>query len=124
MHVDGSSNPQGAGAEVVPEGPSDVLIEQSLHFKFKTSNNQAVYEAIIVGLNLAKIVGAKKLLCKTDSRLTVGHLMGEYQVKDLMLAQYFHVVTSMVAQFKDFKIEHVPRADNARADLLSKLAST
>ena len=41
MHVDGSSNPLGAGARIVLEGPGNVLIEQSLRFTFKTSNNQA-----------------------------------------------------------------------------------
>jgi len=124
MHVDGSSNPQRAGAGVVLEGPGNVLIEQSLQFKFKTSNNQAEYEAVIAGLHLSKEVGAKRLICKTDSRLTVGHLTGEYQVKDPLVAQYYHIVTDMISYFEDFKIEHVPRADNARADLLSKLAST
>jgi len=54
MHVDGSSNPQGAGAGIVLEGPGDILIEQSLRFNFKTSNNQAEYEAIIADLNLAR----------------------------------------------------------------------
>jgi len=75
MHVDGSSNPLGAGTRVVLEGPNNVLIEQSLRFCFKTSNNQAEYEDIIAGLNLARDVGARKLLCKTDSKHTVGHLI-------------------------------------------------
>jgi len=86
MHVDGSSNPQGAGAGIVLEGPGDILVEQSLRFNFKTSNNQAEYEAIIAGLNLARDVGAKKLLCKTDSKLTMGHLNDDYQVKDTLLS--------------------------------------
>jgi len=53
----------------------------------------------------------------------MGHLTREYQVKDLMLAQYYHIVTSMIGQFDDFKIEHVPRAHNTRAGQLSKLDS-
>jgi len=86
MHVDGSSNSLGTDAGIVLEGPGGILVEQSLHFNFKTSNNQAEYEAIIAGLNLARDVDAKKLLCKMDSKLTVGHLNGEYQVKDPMLS--------------------------------------
>ena len=39
LHVDGSSNPKGVGAGIVFEGPNDILIEKSLHFAFKTSNN-------------------------------------------------------------------------------------
>ena len=122
--MDGSSNPLGAGAGVVLEGPDNVLIEQSLRFRFKTSNNQAEYEAIIAGLNLARDVGARNLLCKTDSKLTVGHLNGEYQIKDPTLSQYYHMVMSLIEHFETFQIQHVPRSNNTRADILSKLAST
>jgi len=86
MHVNGSSNPLGVGAGIVLERPDNVLIEQSLRFTFKTSNTQAEYEAIIAGLILARDVDARKLLCKTDSKLTVGHLNGDYQIKDPTLA--------------------------------------
>ena len=85
LHVDGSSNPRGAGTGIVLEGPNDILIDKSLHFAFKTSNNQAEYEAIIAGLSLAREVGVKKLTCKTDSKLTVGHLNDEFQIKDPIL---------------------------------------
>jgi len=48
LYVDGSFNQKGTVADIVLEGPNDILIEKSLHFAFKTSNNQAEYEAIIV----------------------------------------------------------------------------
>jgi len=67
---------------------------------------------------------AKCLLCKSNSKLTVKHLTSEYQVKDDLLSQYYHLVMNLVAKLEEFKIEHVPRSDNVRADLLSKLAST
>jgi len=70
LHVDDSSNPRGVDADIVLEGPNDILIEKSLHFAFKTSNNQAEYEAILTGLSLAREVGVKRLTCKTDSKLT------------------------------------------------------
>jgi len=47
LSVDGSSNLKGSGAGIVLEGPGDLLIEQSLRFEFKASNNQAEYEALI-----------------------------------------------------------------------------
>jgi len=82
LYVHGSSNPKGAGAGIVLEGPNDILIEKSLHFTFKTCNNQAEYEAILAGLSLTREVGVKSLTCKTDSKLTVGHLNDEFQIKD------------------------------------------
>jgi ribonuclease HI len=39
---------------VVLEGLDGVLIEQSLRFAFKGSNNQAEYEALIAGMKLAR----------------------------------------------------------------------
>jgi len=53
VYVDGSSNNKGTGAGIVLEGPGDLLVEQSLQFGFKTSNNQAEYKALIAGLELA-----------------------------------------------------------------------
>ncbi|MCI47478.1 gag-pol polyprotein, partial [Trifolium medium] len=47
LSVDGTSNLRGSGAGVVLEGPDGVLIEQSLRFEFRASNNQAEYEALI-----------------------------------------------------------------------------
>ena len=78
LYVDGSSNPKGTGDDIVLECPNDILIEKSLHFAFRTSNNQAEYKAILVGLSLAREVGVKSLTCKTNSKLTVGHLNDEF----------------------------------------------
>jgi len=50
MSVDGSSNQQGSGARVILEGPSGLLIEQSLKFTFRANNNQAEYETLIAGM--------------------------------------------------------------------------
>ena len=112
-------------AGIVLEGPNDILIEKSLHFAFKTSNNQAECEIILAGLSLAREVGVKTLTCKTDSKLTVGHLNDEFQIKDLILLQYYHLVRAVIQFiFERVRIEHIPRTNNIRADILSKLANT
>jgi hypothetical protein len=54
LSVDGASNLRGSGVGVVLEGPDGVMIEQSLRFAFRASNNQAEYEALIAGMKLAK----------------------------------------------------------------------
>jgi len=82
LSVDGSSNQQGSGVGVILEGPDGLLIEQALRFTFKASNNQAEYEALIAGMLLAKEMGTKGLLAKSDYLLATGQVMGEYQAKD------------------------------------------
>ena len=47
LSVDDSSNQHGSGAGVILEDLNGVLIEQSVHFAFKASNNQAEYEALM-----------------------------------------------------------------------------
>ena len=37
------------------EGPNNILIEKSLHFAFKTSNNQAEYEAILAAKLVSRL---------------------------------------------------------------------
>jgi len=107
LYVDGSLNSKGAGAGVVLDGLGDLLIEQSLRFGFKTSNNQAEYEALIAGLELARDMGAQDVIYKSDSQLTVGHITGKFQVKDPLLSKYYHKVRTLLQTFSSTKVEHI-----------------
>ncbi|RDX79321.1 hypothetical protein CR513_40270, partial [Mucuna pruriens] len=82
LSVDGSSNQTGSGAGVILEGPEGVLIEQSLHFEFRASNNQEEYEALLASMKLARELEAKKLMAKSDSKLVTRQVNGEYQARD------------------------------------------
>jgi len=124
LSVDGSSNQQGSGAGVILEGPNGLLIKQALRFSFKANNNQAEYEALIVGLLLAKEMGAQSLLAKSDSQLVTGQVTGEYQAKDPQMVAYLGYVQVLKSVFAVFEPVHVPREQNAQADLLAKLASS
>ncbi|XP_068497746.1 uncharacterized protein [Phaseolus vulgaris] len=124
LSVDGSSNQLGSGAGVILEGPNGVLIEQSLRFAFKASNNQAEYEALIAGILLAKEMGAKALMAKSDSLLITGQVTDEFQAKDPQMAAYLEYVKELRRSFSLFEVVHVPREQNARVDLLAKLASS
>ena len=53
LSVDGASNAQGSGAGLILTSPEGIDIEYALRFGFRTSNNEAEYEAVIAGLNLA-----------------------------------------------------------------------
>ena len=67
LYVDESSNSKGSGARRILEDQNGVSIEQSLRFMFKASNNQVEYEALLVGLRLAKELGVRRLTIKGDS---------------------------------------------------------
>ncbi|XP_052735490.1 uncharacterized protein LOC108328707 [Vigna angularis] len=121
LNVDGSSDKRGGGAGVLLEGPDGLIIEQAIMFKFHASNNQAEYEALIAGLSLAVELQITCLECRMDSQLVVGQMNGTYQVKDNQLLRYFHKTQTLLQNFIEFSIVHIPREQNARADILSKL---
>ena len=124
LYVEDSSNKTACGARVVLEGPEDLLIEQALQFSFKATNNQAEYEAILAGLNLANDLGAREVTCKSDSQLVVGQIKGEFEVKEPLLQRYYHTVSNVIAKFDKVVVEHIPRQENERDDALSRLASS
>ena len=53
LFVNGATNAQGSGAGLIPTFPEGIDIEYALRFGFQASNNEAEYEAVIAGLNLA-----------------------------------------------------------------------
>ena len=53
LSVDGAANAQGSCVGLIPTSPEGIDIEYALKFGFQASNNEAGYEAVIVGLNLA-----------------------------------------------------------------------
>ena len=58
IFVDGASNSTKSGAGIILENKEGTLVEVSLEMSFPTSNNQAEYEAFLVGLRLAEDLGA------------------------------------------------------------------
>nr|KYP55515.1 Uncharacterized protein Mb2253c family [Cajanus cajan] len=118
LYVDGSSNSKGGGAGIILEGPNQVTLEQSFKFSFKVTNNQAEYEALLARLRLAHDLGARKVSCNSDSKLMVEQLSGTYQAKDVLLQRYFHMASQQISSFDEFTIQHVPREQNTKANLL------
>ena len=88
LHVDGASNEQGSGAGLILKSPEGVMAEYALRFSFKTSNNQAEYEALIAGLRIAKDLKVEKLRAYSDSQLVVEQTKGEFEAKDPVMAKY------------------------------------
>ncbi|GKU90472.1 hypothetical protein SLEP1_g4462 [Rubroshorea leprosula] len=60
----------------------------------------------------------------SDSQLVVGQVNGSCEIKDPQLGRYASVVNRLKSRFASFQIDKIPRADNQRADELSKLASS
>lgn len=102
-----------SGAEIVARGEA---------LTAETTNNVAEYEALCGGLRAAVQVGARCLRVRMDSELVVRQMLGVYKVRHPGLRSLFETARSLSRQFVWFEIEHVRRAENARADELANQA--
>ena len=68
--MEGSSNERGSGAGLILVTPEGHQMHCALRFGFKASNNEAEYEALIIGLNLAKEMKTKSLEIYSNSSLS------------------------------------------------------
>ncbi|KAM0991841.1 hypothetical protein ACFX2J_010099 [Malus domestica] len=122
LYVDGSSNQQGCGAGLVLTTPDKVAMEYAFRFKFKASNNEAEYEALLAGLRLAKHLGVKQIDIFSDSQLVVNQVTNNFDAKDSSMAAYL-AQTQLLLKHFHYQITQVPRAANSHADALARLAS-
>ncbi|VFQ79654.1 unnamed protein product [Cuscuta campestris] len=67
-------------------------------------------------------MGVSRVQVYTDSRLVVGQITGEFEAKEERMKRYRDLALEMLGRF-EFKLEHIPRAQNAEADVLSKLSA-
>ncbi|GAV74168.1 RVT_3 domain-containing protein [Cephalotus follicularis] len=98
-------------------------LKYALKFEFHASNNAAKYESVLVGLKLAKHVGAEDVKVYSDSQLVVIQMNGSYETREPFKAKYLDRVKKVVEQFRSFEIVQIPVESNLHANTLSKLAT-
>ena len=69
IHTDGSSSQHSGGAGVVMQTPEGDKIECMIRLDFPTTNNEAEYEALVAGLDLARAAGAGNMIIHCDSQV-------------------------------------------------------
>ncbi|KAL8134680.1 hypothetical protein AgCh_009635 [Apium graveolens] len=124
LYFDRASKTNSRGAGLVLQSPDGFLIEYAMKLDFPTTNNEAEYEALIAGLGLAGILRVKNLKVRGDSKLIISQVQGEFEARDDTMAKYVRLVRAVMTQFNECHIEHIPREENAKADALSKFASS
>ncbi|KAL0413207.1 UNVERIFIED_CONTAM: hypothetical protein Sradi_1522400 [Sesamum radiatum] len=82
LYVDSSSTTQGSGAGIVITTPQGEDLEFAIKFSFKASNNEAEYEALVIGMRMAHEMGVRHLLAYLDSQLIVKQVEGTYEAKE------------------------------------------
>lgn len=124
MYFNGSFTLKGAGADVVFISPTGETIKYAIQLEFRTTNNVAEYEGLVIGLRIAEGLGIRRLLIRGDSQLVAKQVQKEYNCNNERMANYLAEVQKMEKHFDGFEVRHVPRLDNRDADHLAWIASS
>ncbi|XP_023911244.1 uncharacterized protein LOC112022850 [Quercus suber] len=88
VYVDGIANQKGSRVGLVLVSSVKITIEKSLRLYFSTTNNEAKYEALLMGMTMVQKMGEKSINVFSDSKLVVGQVTGEFKVKDERMQEY------------------------------------
>lgn len=117
----GNPGPAGIGV-VIQDAETGEILEEHAEYLGKTTNNQAEYRAVLLGLERAIVLGATEVEIVTDSELLVKQATGEYRVKNSDIALRFSEMEHLCRSLKHCRFRHVRREYNKRADYLSNVA--
>ena len=70
--------------------PEKIIIEKSLKVGFLATNNKAKYEALLVGMTMVQRMKGKVVEMFLNSRMVVGQVGGELEVKGLKVQEYLN----------------------------------
>jgi ribonuclease HI len=119
VNVDGGArgNPGPAAIAAVAQSGGEVVAERGERIG-RATNNVAEYKALLLGIELAKTLGASELELVGDSELIVKQVKGEYKVKDATMRELHAEVKRALRDFNRWSIRHVRREHNVEADRL------
>ena len=122
--MDGVSHQTGVEVDLQLKAPTEERIEHAIWLDFLASNNETKYKAILARVNFAKSVSSEKLIIHSDSQLVVGQVNREYEMRDQRMVRYASLVKKRLGSFAAWKLEHIPRDLNEKADALATVVAS
>lgn len=118
IHSDGGSrgNPGPSAAGFVILDTQQKVIEQGGEYLGITTNNQAEYHGVRLGLEKAIELGYRRIDFRIDSMLVVNQMNGLYKIKNRELWPIHERIRQLVTQFDKVTFSHVHREFNQLAD--------
>lgn len=119
LYTDGGSrgNP-GSSACACFIFANDKLYSFDSKYLGTSTNNNAEYEGLLLGVKLALKNGIENLQIFMDSELVVKQISGVYKISDENLKSKAMMIQKELKKFASYKINHVLRAENKFADKL------
>lgn len=120
VHVDGAmSGTRFAGAAAVARSQEGYFLGWLSRQLPQMTNNEAEYQAALLGLLLAKRLEAKTVVVVSDSEVVVRQMRGLSRVNSQRLKGLHQETCAQAALFDSVTFEYVPREYNYLADALA-----
>lgn len=118
IYSDGGSrgNPGPSAAGFVILGENRQVVAEGGEYLGITTNNQAEYHGVRIGLERAIEMGYKSVDFKVDSMLVVNQMKGFYKIKNRELWPIHERIRELMKKFDKVTFAHVPREFNQLAD--------
>ena len=95
LYVDRTTNQRGSGVRLVLVSLEKITIEKSLRLSFLATNNEAEYEALLMGMMMVQKIGGKAMNVFSDSKLVVGQVKGDLEARDPRMQEYLCQIRSI-----------------------------
>src|SRR5215203_637085 len=120
VNVDGGArgNPGPAAVAAVATSPDGEVLGERNAYIGEATNNVAEYRALLLGLELARDLGASEVEVVNDSELVARQIGGEYKVKHAGLKPLYLQAMRALREFDRWSVRSVRREGNLRADQL------
>ena len=93
-----------------------------IRLDFPMTNNEAEYETLMVGLDLARVAGVENMVVYCDFQVVTSQVNGDYECKNGRMKKYLEEVKGRIGGLQ-IKFVQIPREENECADSLAKAAS-
>ncbi|GJW37097.1 reverse transcriptase domain-containing protein [Tanacetum coccineum] len=123
LYTDGALSSDGSGVGLMLISLKGKVYTYALRFEFETTNNEAKYEALLVGLRIVEEMEIKDLAIFIDSQLVANQVKGLFEARQPVIKQYFEKTKEVLKYFDTYLMEHIQRYQNKKANSLSNLAS-
>ena len=116
----GNPGPSGIGASIENENGDEIATVSS--YIGNGTNNRAEYIAAIEGVKKAIQLQAEEIELRMDSLLVVRQVEGLWKIKHPSLKILNQELKHALNSLKKWRVKHVPREKNQRADSLANMA--
>ena len=118
LYTDGGSrgNPGPSAAGYIIMDSDNTILAQGGEYLGITTNNQAEYHGVRLGLEKAREMGLRRLDAHLDSMLVVNQMNGLYTIKNRELWPINERIRGLMADFELVTFRHVHREQNQLAD--------